>query len=281
MSTTEFGEWDAESSSFYNLGPASSSGPLRSFTTTHLVSIGSSPAPLPEESFQAAESAYISYPPTPISDEHRSVTPELRYPSPVPSPSLSLQHTQVSAVRSTFIHEPSPRPQSLPPTSRGQELFAATGGRFSASPIDYEASARRIVEENPDDVELQTVLGFPPPTTTIVEPPRPRVPSPVADIVDNIENIPPVPVIRLPPCAFYEGHHPHQFVLVATQRGVELRVPDLFSHTVSQTFLVIPFNISLQDTNSCNVPPFSLVSLHSASLPPIISLSTRSIEKRV
>src|ERR1700735_4321164 len=88
--------------------------------------------------------------------------------------------------------------QSLPLTSRGQELFAATGGRFSASPIDYEASARRIVEENPDDVELQTVLGFPPPTTAIVKPP-PRVPSPVADVVDNIENIHPVPVICLPP----------------------------------------------------------------------------------
>ena len=227
MSTTEFGEWDAESSSFYNPGPASSSGPLRSFTTTYPVSIGSSPAPLPEESLQAAESAYISYPPTPISDEHRSVTPELRYPSPVPS----LQNP-ISAIRSTTIHEPSPRPQSLPPISRGQELFEATGGRFSASPIDYEASARRIIEENPDDVELQNALGFPPPTTTaFTEPLRPRVPSPVTSVGNN-ENIPPAPVIRLPPCIYYEGHHPHQFILVATQRGVELRVPDLYSHTV-------------------------------------------------
>ena len=228
MSTYEFGEWDADSSSFFNPGPVQSPRPFLS--PLLLSTIGLSPAPLPEVSFQAAESAYISYPPSPISDEHRSVTPELRYPSPVPS--SSPQRTLISAVRSTVLHEPSPRPQSLPPTSRGQELFAATGGRFSASPIDYEASARRIVEENPDDVELQTVLGFPPPTTAIVETPRPRVPSPVADVVNNIENIPPVPVIRLPPCAFYEGHHPHQFVLVATQRGVELRVPDLFSHTV-------------------------------------------------
>ena len=226
MSTYEFGEWDADSSSFFNPGPVQSPRPFLS--PLLLSTIGLSPAPLPEVSFQAAESAYISYPPSPISDEHRSVTPELRYPSSVPS--SSPQRTQISAVRSTVLHEPSPRPQSLPPTSRGQELFEATGGRFSASPIDYEASARRIVEENPDDVELQTVLGFPPPTT--VEPPRPREPSPVANVGDNVENIPPAPVIRLPPCAYYEGHHPHQFVLVATQRGVELRVPDLYSHTV-------------------------------------------------
>ena len=230
MSTHEFGEWDADSNSFYNPGPTSLAGPLRSFHSPFLLSTDrSSPAPLPEVSFQAAESAYVSYPPTPISDEHRSETPELRYPSPVPSP----QQTQVSAIRSTVIHEPSPRPQSLPPTSRGQELFEATGGRFSASPIDYETSARRILEENPDDEELQNILGFPPPTTTaFVEPLRPRVPSPVASVDNNNENIPPAPVIRLPPCAYYEGHHPHQFILVATQRGVELRVPDLYSHTV-------------------------------------------------
>ena len=89
------------------------------------------------------------------------------------------------------------------------------------------------MEENPDDEELQNILGFPPPTTTaFVEPLRPRVPSPVASVDNNNENIPPAPVIRLPPCAYYEGHHPHQFILVATQRGVELRVPDLYSHTV-------------------------------------------------
>ena len=230
MSTHEFGEWDADSNSFYNPGPTSLAGPLRSFHSPFLLSTDrSSPAPLPEVSFQAAESAYVSYPPTPISDEHRSETPELRYPSPVPSP----QQTQVSAIRSTVIHEPSPRPQSLPPTSRGQELFEATGGRFSASPIDYETSARRILEENPDDEELQNILGFPPPTTTaFVKPLCPRVPSPVASVDNNNENIPPAPVIRLPPCAYYEGHHPHQFILVATQRGVELRVPDLYSHTV-------------------------------------------------
>ena len=110
MSTYEFGEWDADSSSFYNPGPASSTGPLGSFLSPLLLStVRLSPAPLPETSLQAAESAYISYPPTPISD--RSVTPELRYPSPVPS----VRSSPVSAIRSTILHEPSPRPASLPP----------------------------------------------------------------------------------------------------------------------------------------------------------------------
>src|SRR6202020_3516077 len=112
----------------------------------------------------------------------RSVTPELRYPSPV----LSVR-SSISAIRSTVLHEPSPRPASLPPTSLGQELFSATGGRFSASPIDYEASSRRILEENPDDVDLQTALGYAPPQTSVSIPDRPRAPSPALTIVN--ENI--------------------------------------------------------------------------------------------
>jgi hypothetical protein len=230
VSTYEFGEWDADSSSFYNPGPGYSGAFLSPLL---LSTVGLSPTPSPQVSFQAAESAYVSYPPSPIS-EHRSVTPELRYPSPVPS----AQRTPTSSTRSTIVHEPSPRSASLPPTSRGQELFARTGGRFSASPIDFEASARRLAEENPDDVELLLNLGFPAPRTDVpVEPPRPRVPSPIF-VEDNDENVPPAPVIRPPPCIYYDGPHPHQLVLVATQRGAELQTPNLYSHTVQHFILV-------------------------------------------
>jgi hypothetical protein len=233
VSTYEFGEWDADSSSFYNPGPVSSPGPFLS--PLLLSTVGLSPAPLPEVSFQAAESAYISYPPSPITNEHRSVTPELRYPSPVPSP----QRTPVSSIRSTF-HEPSPRPQSLPPVSQFEQTIALTGGRFSASPIDYETSARRLLSENPDDEELQIVLGYHPPRTgsPIRLPLRPRAPSPAITVVDNDENIPPAPVIRPPPCSYYDVAHPHQFILVATQRGAELRHPDHYSQTVQKFILV-------------------------------------------
>src|ERR1700691_827712 len=99
--------------------------------------------------------------------------------SPIPlPPSLVLSvRSSVSAIRSTVLHEPSPHPASLPPTSLGQELFATTGGRFLASPIDYEASTRRILEENLDDIDLQTALGYepPPPSIPVLQPPR--VPS--------------------------------------------------------------------------------------------------------
>ena len=259
MSTYEFGEWDADSSSFYNPGPAPSTGPLGPFLSPILLSaIGSSPAPLPETSHQAAESAYVSYPPTPISD--RSVIPELRYPSPV----LSVR-SSISAIRSTVLHEPSPRPASLPPTSLGQELFAATGGRFSASPIDYEASSRRILEENPDNVDLQTALGYAPPRTSIPVLERPRVPSPALTVTN--ENVAPAPVFRPPPCLTYIGPHPHQFILVATQRGEELRVPDRFSHTVQN--IIDGYDLLQRPPVFPSVTPFRATTPHYILINPV------------
>ena len=260
MSTYEFGEWDADSSSFYNPGPASSTGPLGSFLSPLLLStVGLSPAPLPETSLQAAESAYISYPPTPISD--RSVTPELCYPSPVPS----VRSSPVSAIRSTILHIPSPRPASLPPTSSGQELFAATGGRFSASPIDYEAATRRLLEENPDDVDLQTALGYAPPRTNPSIPERPRVPSPALTVTN--ENVAPAPVFRPPPCLTYIGPHPHQFILVATQRGEELRVPDRFSHTVQN--IIDGYELLRRPPVFPSVTPFRAITPHYILINPV------------
>ena len=255
MSTYEFGEWDADSSSFYNQGPTS--GPF--ISPLLLSTVGLSPAPQFEALLQAAESAYVSYPPTPISE--RSITPELRYPSPV----HSVRSSPISATRSTFLHEPSPRPASLPPTSSGQELFAATGGRFSASPIDYEAATRRLLEENPDDVDLQTALGYAPPRTNPSIPERPRVPSPALTVTN--ENVVPAPVFRPPPCLTYIGPHPHQFILVATQRGEELRVPDRFSHTVQN--IIDGYELLRRPPVFPSVTPFRAITPHYILINPV------------
>ena len=257
VSTYEFGEWDADSSSFFNPGPVQSSGPFLS--PLLLSTAGLSPAPPFEALLQAAESAYVSYPPTPISV--RSVTPELRYPSPV----HSVQSSPVSATRSTLIHEPSPRPASLPPTSSAQELFAATGGRFSASPINYETSARRLLEENPDDIDLQTALGYAPPRTNNSVLERPRVPSPALTVTN--ENVAPAPVFRPPPCLTYIGPHPHQFILVATQRGEELRVPDRFSHTVQN--IIDGYELLRRPPVFPSVTPFRAITPHYILINPV------------
>ena len=242
---SEFGAWDADSSSFYcdysppyrpqvlpqlarrtnPLPPLPPSSPPRNTSSPVGLNVALSPlAQVLEQVGSRQGTPVIS---SPVA---RTPTPELRYPSPAPLP---LSPPTIRLVSPVF-RAPSvtPGPLSPRPASAVGFLRITTPDLHPLSPpsppprpatpdspIDYEAAALRIEQ---------------------------RVPTPVIpDLLDDQENRPPALVIRPPPCigAEVEGVHPHQYVLVPTPRGEELRIaeevgPTYFNH--------LPFTANLQ-----------------------------------
>ena len=274
MSSYDFGSWDPDSSSFFEPYPAHILSPDRSPFGPNLVQerpfiwslspSGLSVAPLPDVTFQEAPSAHISYPPSPVQDSPIPVSPApsspvLRYPSPAPSP---VQSFPTSEERST-IHAPTPRAQSLPPSL--QETFDATGGSFDSPIIDYKASARRILSENLEDIDLQIHFGYPPPRSDV--PIREETPEEVGLQDNNDENTPPAPIYRPPSCINLPDLHPHQYHVVQTERGVEWRVPTTFSQSIQ----AIPSStqLTLHPPVFPGVTPFRSTPPHFISLYPL------------
>ena len=118
------------------------------------------PIPLPDVAYQAAKGAHISYPPSPVNEEH-SLSPELCYPSPVQSPvkegSQERPFTIFSPVPGTnCVKSPSPIPDThlVPSPSTYSWHTAPVTPRDQSSlcplsPINYEAAARSVGYQSP------------------------------------------------------------------------------------------------------------------------------------
>ena len=135
-------------------------------------------------------------------------SPVLHYPSPASLPG----DVPISALRSTLSDPSTPQ----------------TWEEHPDSPIDYKAAARRSLEQNPNDVDLQNKLRYPPPSTEEVILLCPSAPPPVSPTLVNNKNLPPAPIIHPPSCLQHQGTHPHQYLVLNTARHQEWR---LLHHT--------------------------------------------------
>ena len=197
-----------------------------------------------------APAAYTA--PSPLSPVTRSPSPELRYPALVPPRSPTIR-----------LVSPLVRTQSLPPRPD--------------SPIDYEGSAQRILQEHP---ELEEAFNS---NESHLRPGTP-VPEPLAE---NQENEPPVPapVYRPPACIYGHQEHPPQFIQVHTPLGVENRPIDEFYQdsvhhfrTIEQILTVPPifpsvFPFRFQAPHYITIYPRNQLAALAIGIPPLVACS--------
>ena len=282
--TSEFGYWDADSSSFYSTAEPSyrpqlgqRSRPLPSLEEHHAslpfsVPLPRSPAqslppsspprhslspvgfrlsPIEEVIQQVASPQAPSAVSSPVPE--RSPTPELRYPSPAPLPASPPSVRLVSPV---FVRGPtlSPSPFFHPPSAPAN------------TPIP------RIRTPDLQPLAPRTPTPHPPTPDSPIDYERaalrvkfykanPLVPDP------DQENVPLAPIIRPPSCLRDTTVHPHQHLAIWTPRGEEI-IPIGETHQFSINILRPIGDLSRRPPRFPGVTPFCIPSPHCISIYP-------------
>ena len=154
--------WDSDPIPFTPYSSLHRPEPLPFLSPLHnpLSPVWLQPIPLPNIAYQDAEGAHISYPPSPVNKEC-SLSPELRYPSPVQSPveegTQERPFTIYSPVPGTNrVKSPSSIPETCPVPSPSTHTWHSAEvvphNQYPLcpfSPIDYEAAARTVGYQSP------------------------------------------------------------------------------------------------------------------------------------